>query len=281
MIRIVSDTSTLYSVEEAKEAGFEVSPLLVTIGGNSYKEFEEINAQKFLDLISKGNIPTSSQPAIGDVIDAYDSEVSNEVLNITMADGLSGTYNSAVAASKMCNNDKITVINSKTLCGPHKFMVENAVKMAKNGEKLDSIVEKTQKIIGTAKSYLIPADFAYLRRGGRISPVVGYVGQVSKFAPIMTQTDDGTKLIVAGVKRNFTHAINYIVHILEGKCTNNGTDWNMYVSHAGVKEKAEKAKAALAEKFPNALIEILELSPAFITQGGPGCVAVQVVKTNV
>lgn len=49
----------------------------------------------------------------------------------------------------------------------------------------------------------------------------------------------------------------------------------------GVKEKAEKAKVALAEKFPNALIEILELSPAFITQGGPGCVAVQVVKTNV
>ena len=29
--------------------------------------------------------------------------------------------------------------------------------------------------------------------------------------------------------------------------------------------------------MPEAVFEILPLSPAFITQGGPGCVAVQVI----
>ncbi|MBR3794912.1 MAG: hypothetical protein IKK34_02620 [Clostridia bacterium] len=43
-------------------------------------------------------------------------------------------------------------------------------------------------------------------------------------------------------------------------------------------EKAEQAKAILLEKFPTAVYEIYPLTPAFITQGGPGCIAVQAVK---
>ena len=34
----------------------------------------------------------------------------------------------------------------------------------------------------------------------------------------------------------------------------------------------------LKETFPNTEVELLLLSPAFITQGGPDCIAVQVIK---
>ena len=44
MVRIVSDTSTLYSTSQAREAGFAVSPLSVTINGETYREFDEIRA---------------------------------------------------------------------------------------------------------------------------------------------------------------------------------------------------------------------------------------------
>ena len=40
MIRIVADTSTLYSTAQAKDAGFDVSPLSVTINGQTYREFD-------------------------------------------------------------------------------------------------------------------------------------------------------------------------------------------------------------------------------------------------
>ena len=45
MVRIVADTSTLYSSEQAKQAGFSVSPLSVTITGESYQEFDEITPE--------------------------------------------------------------------------------------------------------------------------------------------------------------------------------------------------------------------------------------------
>ena len=36
MVRIVADTSTMYSTTQAREAGFEVAPLSVTIAGKTY-----------------------------------------------------------------------------------------------------------------------------------------------------------------------------------------------------------------------------------------------------
>ena len=119
MVRIVSDTSTLYSSAQAREAGFDVSPLSVTIAGNSYREFDEISAEKFVDIIYQGNMPTSSQPAVGMVAELYEKYAGDEIINIAMVDGLSGTYNGAVAAVDLAgDNANVTVINSMTLCGP-------------------------------------------------------------------------------------------------------------------------------------------------------------------
>lgn len=42
-------------------------------------------------------------------------------------------------------------------------------------------------------------------------------------------------------------------------------------------DKALLAKEALCSVIPQAEYHILPLSPAFITQGGPGCVAVQYI----
>lgn len=102
MVRIISDTSTLYSTTEARQAGFAVSPLSVTIAGNSYREFDEISADAFVALIREGHMPSSSQPAVGDVAALYEAYPEDEILNIAMADGLSGTYASAVAAAGLC-----------------------------------------------------------------------------------------------------------------------------------------------------------------------------------
>lgn len=277
MVRIVSDTSTLYSSAQARDAGFSVSPLSVTIGGSSYREFDEISADQFVELIRQGNMPTSSQPAVGDVAALYQQFSGDEILNVAMADGLSGTYASAVTAAELCGEgQRVTVLNTRTLCGPHRCLVEKAVELAAQNRTVDEIVAQLEAWMATVKSYLIPADFAYLRRGGRLSPLVSYVGQAAKLAPVLTQTEDGRQLIIAGVRRSFSHAIQYV-----GKALQNlgvGQGWRIYLTHASAPQQAEQAHRMLAELFPDAAFEIHPLSPAFITQGGPNCVAVQVIR---
>lgn len=276
MVRIVADTSTLYSSEQAKQAGFSVSPLSVTIAGESYQEFDEITPEQFVAKIHEGHLPTSSQPPIGVVESVYQQFPEDEILNIAMAQGLSGTYDSAVAAAGLVENpERITVLNSRTLCGPHRYLVEHAVKLAQAGKSREEIVAKMEELMATSKSFLMPADFAYLRRGGRLSPLVSYVGQTIQLAPVMTLTEDCRQLTIAGVRRGYVQAVKYVMDAL--KKWEVGADWRIYITHADAKEKAEKAYGMLKEVFPDAIYEIHPLSPAFITQGGPGCVAIQVI----
>lgn len=277
MIRIVSDTSTMYSTLQAKEAGFYVSPLSVTIAGKSYREFDEMDSKTFVDLVRQGNMPSSSQPSIGDVMELYEQFPDDEIINIAMADGLSGTYASASSAAESSENrERITVLNTRTLCGPHRYLVEQAAKMAQNGAEKEEILSWLQKRIDSAKSYLMPNDFDFLRRGGRLSPLVSYVGKTIKLAPVMTQSDDGCKLTAAGIKRSFKQAIQFVAESLVRKGVGKG--WKVYITHADAPELAEQAVEIVKKSIPDASYEVLLLSPAFITQGGPNCVAVQVVE---
>ena len=277
MIRIVADTSTLYSTRQAKDAGFDVSPLSVTINNQTYREFDEISADEFVDIIRQGHLPVSSQPAIGEVSALYEQYPDDEIINLALADGLSGAYRSALAAAELVENSRnIKVINTRTLCGPHRYLVELAVKMVQENCTAQQIVETMQEKMDTAKSFLMPADFDYLRRGGRLSPLVSYVGQAAKLTPIMTQTEDGCRLAVAGVRRGTAHAFQFVEKALQKHGV--GAGWRIYITHAGVPELAQKAVEMLKIAFPDCVFEVYPLSPAFITQGGPGCIAVQVIK---
>ena len=277
MVRIVSDTSTLYSSQQALEAGFQVAPLSVTINGQSYLEFDEIIPEQFVDIINQGHLPTSSQPSVGQVAEIFEQYPEDEIIDIAMADGLSGTYNGAVAAAQTCDHqDKITVINSRTLCGPHRYLVEKAVKMAGEGKSKAEIVAHVEELMATSQSYLMPADVDYLRRGGRLSPLVSYVGGAMKLVPIMTLTEDCKQLTVATIRRSFPQAVKHVIKLIE-EC-GNGENWRIYISHAAAPKVAGMARELLQEHFPKAIIETYGLSPAGITQGGPGCMAIQTIR---
>jgi len=276
MVRIISDTSTLYSSAQAEAAGFAVTPLSVTIAGKSYREFDEISSEEFVAIIRQGHMPTSSQPAIGEVEALLNRYPDDEIVNVTMALGLSGTYTSAVAAAQLCDHaHNISVINTRTLCGPHRYLVEQAVLWGKEGASRQEILDKLNVLMDSVKSYLVPADFDYLRRGGRLSPLVSYMGKAANLTPIMTQTENGERLTPASIKRGYSHAVKYLVGEL--KKAGIGPGWRVYISHAGALEKAQTTLDALKAAMPEAYYEILPLSPAFITQGGPGCFAVQYI----
>ena len=168
MIKIVADSSTLYSREEAKQNDLDIRPLSVTINNKSYKELEELTTEGLVEMINEGYFPSSSQPSIGDVVEMYEKYPNEEIINISLADGLSGTYQSACMAKSMVDHEEnITVINSKTLCGPHRYLVDVAVKLVEAGKTKSEVVREIESVIETSSSCLIPKCFDYLVGGGR------------------------------------------------------------------------------------------------------------------
>lgn len=275
-MKIFTDTSTLYSPQEAEKLGFKVLPLTVSVNGKTYKEFEEISPEDFLKEVQSGHTPTSSQPSVGMVMEAYEA-CDDEILVISMADGLSGTYQSAVGAkNSLDNNERIHVINTKTLCGPHRYLLERALELREEGLSLEAIKERLQIAIDNNKSFLIPRDFDFLKRGGRMTPTAAAIGGLLKIVPIMTQTDDGKRLEKAGIKRTFKAAV---LDTLKWFSEHNYQEgYRFYVTHAGAHEDAQLVVDLIKEKLGVTNTETFILSPAFITQGGPLCVAIQAIK---
>lgn len=276
-MRIVTDTGVMYSPEEGKKLGFDVLPLNVTVNGKTFREYVDIFSEEYIEIIKEGHIPMSSQPSVGTTLELFEELNGEETLVINMADGLSGTYQSTVGAKETIeNNDNIHVINSMTLCGPQRYLVEKAVALRDAGKTLEEIKEEIYETMKTGKSFLIPSDFDFLKRGGRLTPLAATIGGMLKIVPVMTQTDDGRRLEKFAMKKTMKGAVKDVIADFIDRGVNE--NYIIYITHAGALEKAEKAAEQIKAGIPGVQIEILYLSPAFITQGGPGCVAIQCIK---
>ena len=170
MVQIITDSSVLYTEEEARKAGFEAVPLCVHIGDLEGRDLQ-IDMKEFYHRIEAGQIPMSSQPPIGEVVDLYEKYQDSEIINIAIADGLSGTYYGACSAKEMVENrNKITVFNSRTLCGPHRYMVEVAQKMKKAGKSVSEILDGTggskNRILFDSPGFFFPEERWEIDPGG-------------------------------------------------------------------------------------------------------------------
>ncbi len=276
MVRIVTDSSTLITAEEAKEMGIDMIPLCVSIGDMEGRDLQ-VDMDDFYSRIDKKEVPRSSQPPIGDVVDVYEKYSEGEIINISMADGLSGTYQTACSAKEIVDNgENVTVVNSKTLCGPHRYMVEKAQEMKLAGKSAKEILDWLHHIIEKTESFLIPQDFSFLRRGGRLTPMAAAFGGVLKLKPIMTLTEDCNRLDKYAIKRTLSASVSAVIERMKAFGVNE--NHIVYVTHANVIEDAKKVVAQIKEAFANVEIKLSQLSPVFVTQGGPGCIAIQYIE---
>ena len=92
----------------------------------------------------------------------------------------------------------------------------------------------------------------------------------------MTQTPDGKRLDKFTVKRTMKAAVQAVIdHMKEKKVDARHI---IYISHARALKDAEYVKAQIEKHFENVEICMLELGAAFVTQGGPLCVAIHYIE---
>lgn len=274
-MKIITDTGSLMSQQQALELDIELLPLQVAILGKNYRDYFELKSSDFVQMV-KNAIPNSSQPAIGDLMEVY--EKTKNALHITMTKGLSATYDSALGILNSMHTEGITLFNSKTLAGTQKYLVELAASLSKD-KTVEEIVERMNKCLSSCQSFLMPTDFDYLRRGGRITTLAATLGGFLKLKPIVMHTEGSERLEKFGSGRTWTNAIDQIID----RMIQNGVSstHKIYISHAFNLEVAELAFKRIKERIQNIDVDLLELSPVMITQGGAGCVAIQyILKDN-
>ena len=71
-MRIMADTSSMLSPALGAEEGIRVVPVSICVDGETFRDFVDISSEALMERIACGAIPTTSQPAVGDMLEAYE-----------------------------------------------------------------------------------------------------------------------------------------------------------------------------------------------------------------
>lgn len=260
---IVTDSTTYLPDDLIQTLGVKVVPLYVGWDGDlrredSYRDLEAFYAR----LSSSDDLPTTSQPSVGDFADAFEPLLAggHDVVAVHIASGLSGTCESAREAVALigarADGGRIEVIDGETGAGGLGCVVVAAADAARGGAGIDGVVEA----IGAARSNLdiwfCLYTLEYLRRGGRIGGAQALLGSALKINPILTF---GTEITPVGRVRTRSKARARMESYLVELSDRGATDW--VVQHA--------QSPADAEWLVERGTEIFGTGPLFCTQVGP------------
>lgn len=264
-IKVITDSTGYITREYAEKENIAIVPLNYVFGEETGKEPFPGEFDEFYNKLSTTKLfPSTSQPAAGEFLDAFNKafeEGYDEIIAIVLSSKLSGTYNSAVLAKNMLENKMITIVDSQMAASNLRFLVEDAVKMAKEEKTSREIENHLNYKKMKMHVYLTTETLEYLSRGGRLSAVQATVGNLLNIKPIIELNNGELKLLEK--LRGKNKALSAIIDKVPSNVEKIG------VCHVLDVEDARKLKNKLEEMFPNAAITIDELGPVVGAHLGP------------
>lgn len=278
-VKIIIDSTTDLLPENKEQV--EVVPLTVRFGEDEYIDGVNIDHKMFYEkLIESDEVPTTSQATPNAFIPYFDKikEAGDSAVVITLSQKLSGTYQSAVIAAQ--DYDNIYVVDSSTVTIGAGILVEHALSLVKSGLSAKDIAQKLEEEKEKVIVVAMLDTLEYLKKGGRISASVAFVGGVLNIKPVIS-IDKG-EIVMLGKARGSKQGNNLLVQEIEKA---GGVDFDKPVLHgySGLSDTLLHKYIEDSKDLWNQSKESLNISPigAVIgTHAGPGAVAVAFFKKN-
>ena len=272
-VAVVTDTTQYLPTEVIARHGIHLVSLYVNWNGRTDREADLPDYDAYYDFLrSGGELPSTSQPSIGDFLEVWEPllERGDDVLTILLSGGISGTVRAAEQAREALvergvDGERIIVLDSRTGCAGHGFMAVAAANAVEKGADLQGALAAA-RAQREAFDVLIAVDtLEYLRRGGRIGAARAWIGATLKIKPLLTI--EGEMQPVERV-RTSGRAFERLVTHLE-KARENGCD-AFGVQHIQAVDQAERLAEHGRDIFGRDPEVISEIGPVIGTHTGPG-----------
>ena len=273
MIRILTDSSTGFSLEDVKKIGVEMAHLTINFDGIEYFDQKNITHDEFyIKFKTSKSLPKTSavnQTAFEEFFEDVKKK-GDEMIVLTIAKELSATHGEAVKAKAQVGYDKIHIIDTRAVATTLIALVMEAVRMRGEEKTAAEIIAELNKMVPKVKLHAYVDTLKYLRAGGRISGTSMVIGTLLKIKPALT-LEDG-KIISKHKTLGTKKAQEYLLSRLK----ENNVDFSkpVYFAHTNAKEECEKVKE-WAKREHN-LIDggTWFISATVATHAGPGAVAI-------
>ncbi|WP_418490045.1 DegV family protein [Frisingicoccus sp.] len=272
---VVTDTNSGITAELGKELGVYVVPMPVMIDGKTYYEGVNLTQEAFFQSLMSGGDITTSQPSPGDVMELWDSVLTegyDELVYIPMSSGLSNSCASAIILAGDYEG-RVQVADNHRISVTQYASILDALKLAKEGKNAFEIKKALEAAAYDASIYIAVDTLEFLKKGGRITPAAAAAGSVLNIKPILTiqgdRLDAFTK--VRGTKRCRAKLIEALKNDFKERLA--GEDMSkIRVGTAGSFRNVEDARAwrqEVADAFPGFEVIYGNLGCSIATHTGP------------
>lgn len=277
-LAVVTDSSAFLPETIKNHSDLYIIPVPVIIDRKSYNEGVDIEADEYYDMLnSSKEFPTTSQPALGEVIELYENLAAkgyDTILSIHLSGGISGFVATLNTIKDEIDGVKVIPYDSKITSMPMGHMVESAIQMKDAGKTLEEIIQHLDMIRDNTYAYLIVDDLNNLVRGGRLTNGAALIGGLLKIKPILTFNNGKIELFEK--IRSSKKAFNRAEEVIGQRDEEIKRPVKLYVIHANNLVVAQEEKEKLAAKYPNADIEIGYFGPVIGTHLGEKAIGIAI-----
>ncbi len=277
-VAVVSDTTGYLPDEVVRANRIHIVSLYVVFGGERTVPEAEITdyAAFFEELRSVEQLPTTSQPSVGDFIAVYEPLLAagDDIVSIHISGGLSGTNEAARQAAEQLERDgkggeRVHVVDSATAAGGLGLMALVATHGRDRGLGIDEVLEEVRAARESLKMWFAIDTLEFLKRSGRIGAASAWLGSTLKIKPILTVENEMTPIErVRTSKRAFERMVDY-ARQREGS----GADaW--VVQHIQAADQAAALAERCREIFGHDAVFTSEIGPVLAAHTGPGLLGV-------
>ena len=274
MIRIIGDTTSGYTLEQAKELGIEFIPQLVIFGDKTYRDDTEMDSAMFVKMLeSAPELPKTAAPppALYNPIFQDMKEKGDSAIIICPSAQLSGTVRSATTALADFPGLDVRIIDSQIIGSGIGTMLKLAKQMADEGKTIDEIEAFVRDKIAHVKLYAVVDTLEYLYKGGRIGGASKFFGDLLQIKPILTLIDGRVEAFEK--QRTKKKAMARLIELVQTECTD-FSKGHFSFSMLDTNPEINFLKSEFKERFGAEDMPFLNLPPALMVHAGPGTIIV-------
>jgi len=288
MIGLICDSGS--NVPELVMQKFQIRkvPLRVILGKTEYRDDGiEITEDQLLNFMQTG-MPRTSLPFYEDIANCFEEMIASgytKILAINLSSGLSGTYNSfQLIAKKMMKkypHVEIAVFDSFSLSIGTGMIVYKAAMLIEENPSitLHDLVEKlTDMYVRKNRVYYVIPSLKFLIAGGRIGRIIGTIGEMLHFKPILSVSGENGAFYQMGKEIGLNRAIDKIIEYAKTFIGNQQIE-AIGIYHSGKSMETLEYVKKIQEKLASLDIPQIfkgSISSTLLVHVGPGLVGLGV-----
>ena len=247
--KIVTDSSC--DIWELNGVDFAVAPMTISTDNKHYVDNQELDVRLMSeDLAKYKGVSHTACPSVGSWLDCY--EGSDEVFVVTLTGAMSGTYNSAMTAKGIYEeeneNVKIHVFDSLSTGPEMRLLIEKLNEMIEEDLTFEEIVEKGQDYLNHTRLFFALKSLHNFAMNGRVSKAVASAIGVLNISIFATASEEGTIQQISKC-RGEKKVVKSMIEHLENAGYHGG---KVRISHADNLKLAHNVRDKILELYPHA-----------------------------